>query len=220
MKLQSIDIQLLKISQKADIRKMGLRQLGRLINESKPEHPQTIKHHLAKLDKLGLLKGKAKAKKFINLNKGKRGGKLFNLPILGLANCGQAEVFAEEDIMGYLKISSMLLNRKNPDGLFVVRAVGNSLNQALSVPGGPISDGDYVIVDSEQKSPNPGEYVLSVIEGAANLKRYFKRDEQIELVSESTEDISPIFIHEDEKDEYFINGVVVRVMKNSVNLDE
>ena len=219
MKLQFIDIQLLKIAQKANIKKMGLRQLGRLINESKPEHPQTVKYHLAKLDKLGLLKGKEKAKKFINLNDKKKGSKLFNLPILGFANCGSAEVLAEENIIGYLKISPQLLNRKRQDGLFVVRAIGNSLNQAISIPGGPVSDGDYVIVDSEQKNPNPGEYVLSIIEGAANLKRYFKKDEQIELISESTEDISPIYIHEDEKDEYFINGVVVRVMKNSVDID-
>ena len=220
MELQFIDIQLLKIAQKADINKMGLRQLGRLINESKPEHPQTIKYHLAKLDEAGLLKDKNKAKKFINLNKGKRGGKLFNLPILGFANCGPAEMLAEENIVGYLKISSKLLDRKKPNGLFVVRAVGDSLNQALDVPGGSISNGDYVIIDNEQKSPRSGDYILSIIDGAANLKRYFKRDKQIELVSESTEDISPIYIHEDEKDEYFVNGVVVRVMKSSVDLDK
>lgn len=215
MELRSIDIELLKIARKADIKKMSLRQLGRLVNDMNPEHPQTIKYHLEKLEKQNLLNGNGKAKGGILLSKIKQAGKLFKLPILGSANCGLASVLAEENVIGYLRISPRLLERKIPDGLFVVKAIGDSLNQAYDVPGGPIENGDYVIVDSNEKEPQDGAYVLSVIDGMANLKRYRRKANQIILKSESSESIPPIYVHEEEKDEFLINGTVVRVMKSS-----
>jgi SOS-response transcriptional repressor LexA len=110
------------------------------------------------------------------------------------------------------------VGRKNPDSLFVVKASGDSLDQAKNIPGGPVEDGDYVIIDGNNKNPQNGDYVLSVMDEQANLKRFYKdkKNRQIRLVSESSLNLPPIII--DFKDyssnpSYFINGVVIRIIK-------
>ena len=76
---------------------------------------------------------------------------------------------------------------------------------------------DYVIVDCKQQQSN-GDYVLSIIDGAANFKKFFKDDSkhEIRLVSESTQEIPPIILHDSDINSsgYMVNGVVVRVVKN------
>jgi repressor LexA len=100
--------------------------------------------------------------------------------------------------------------------LIAVRAVGESLNKA-NIGGENIEDGDYVVVDCKQQ-PNNGDYVLSIIDGAANFKKFFKDDSkhEIRLVSESTQEIPPIILHDSDINSsgYMVNGVVVRVIKN------
>ena len=60
-----------------------------------------------------------------------------------------------------------------------------------------------------------GDYVLSIIDGMANIKRYFRDLEyqRIILLSESSASISPIFIHRDDMDNYLVNGKVIQVIK-------
>ncbi|HZT34945.1 MAG TPA: hypothetical protein VFA15_03425, partial [Nitrososphaera sp.] len=55
--------------------------------------------------------------------------------------------------------------------------------------------------------------VLSVIDKMANIKRYHfdKENNQIVLMSESTQSFPPIHIHPD--DDYSINGKVIKVIK-------
>ncbi len=58
-----------------------------------------------------------------------------------------------------------------------------------------------------------GDIVLSIIDGMANIKRFFldKANNQVVLVSDSTKEFPPIYIHED--DDFMINGKVVQVIK-------
>jgi repressor LexA len=76
-----------------------------------------------------------------------------------------------------------------------------------------IEDGDYLIIDSDYRTPRNGDVVLSVIDDMANIKKYVFDEEnnQIVLVSQSTKDIPPIYIHED--DSFMINGKVIQVIK-------
>jgi SOS-response transcriptional repressor LexA len=90
--------------------------------------------------------------------------------------------------------------------------VGSSLNRA-NIGGKSIEDGDYVIVDCQNKNPANGQYILSIIDGMANMKRFFREGEEIRLVSESSIDISPIIIHQD--DDYMISGVILMVVKKN-----
>lgn len=133
-----------------------------------------------------------------------------SLPVLGSANAGTASIFAEGNIEGYLKISRSMLNKRK--GVFVLRASGNSMNKA-KIRGKGINDGDFVLIDSTDRDPKDGDYVLSVIDNCANLKRFRvdKKSRQKVLVSESTETHMPIFLHED--DDFMINGKIIAVVK-------
>lgn len=204
---------IIDLAKKKDISKMNFREIGR---ELGIPNPQTVIYHLEQLKKKGLLyldthkkQRVAKPKAFVVDN-------FFNIPIVGAANCGPAAQLAQEDITGYLKISPRSLQKSKPDGLIAIRAVGDSLNKA-NIDGDSIENGDYVIVDSKER-PRNGNYVLSVIDGMANFKKFFKDDkkQEIRLVSESTKDFPPIIMHKDDLDAagYLVNGVVVRVIKH------
>ncbi len=142
-----------------------------------------------------------------------KNAKLLSIPILGSANAGPAMVFANSNIEGYLRISSTLVARPRlSHRLFALKVDGPSMNMAY-VNGKKIEDGDYVIIDSEDREAMNDDIVLSVIEGMANIKKYYvdKENNQILLMSESTHDFPAIHIHEN--DDFSINGKVVGVIK-------
>lgn len=205
-----------KILQQAgeiDINAIGLRKLGQLVGEA---HPQKIKHHLEQLVKKGFINKDTDGNYALMDSQEKRkSSSLFNLPILGSANCGPADIYANENIEGYLKISPVVTGRKKADGLFALKAVGDSMNKAQATPGGPIENGDYVIIDSSKKQPHNGDYILSIIDDTANIKRFYynEKQKQIALVSESTLPIQPIYIHQSEIDKYLVGGQIVQVIK-------
>lgn len=205
-----------KIINLADSRNLSdltLRKIGELIGE--PKSPQKIKHHLNQLIGKGLLivgpDGKIKKTKG---GIGKSG--LISLPILGSANCGQALIFADEKVEGYLKISKGLLKNNlinKIKDVFVLKAVGNSMNRA-TINGKNIEDGDYVIIDKKEVVRN-GDHVVSIIDGAANIKKIYidKKNNQIILLSESNQDFPPIYISEKDGNSYLICGKVADVIK-------
>lgn len=187
---------------------MTLREIGKEIGETMP---QKIKHHLGQLEKKGFLNIDLKNKKV--QKKGARtatSSPFFSIPIIGTANCGPATIFANENIEGYLKISKNILRKcKN---IFAIKAQGLSMNKS-SINGMTIEDGDYLLIDSEYRNAQNGDVVLSIIDDMANIKKYVwdEDNNQVVLVSESTRDIPPIYIHED--DSFMINGRVIQVIK-------
>lgn len=89
------------------------------------------------------------------------------------------------------------------------------MNQA-NIDGNCIENGDYVLIDPNDKDFKDGDYVLSIINGMANIKKFLKDDlnRQIILISQSTEDHPPIYIHEDDMSYFMTSGKVVAVLKN------
>jgi repressor LexA len=207
---------ILNLAKKVNLSGKGPREISKLLKEE--IHPQIIKHHLEQLKRKGLLyiDLKTKGTKVSELGAFKI-DKLFSLPIFGRANCGEALELAQENLSGYLKVTPRVMERSNPVGLFVIKAVGESMNRATVQGEDNIEDGDYVIVDSN-KQPQNGDYVLSVIDGAANIKKFVKDEKrrEIRLISESTLNIPPIILHEDDliASNYTVNGVIARVIKN------
>ncbi len=201
-----------KILQKIDqggLTGLTLRQIGELIGE---KFPQKIKHHLIQLEKKGLIKINKDSKSITRASSGtNKATGLVSVAIVGTANCGPATIFATENIQGYIKISRNIL--KKCQNIFAIRAQGLSMNKAL-VDGKTIEDGDYLIIDTDRKIPRTGEIVLSVIDDMANIKRYIWDEEnnQVVLSSDSTQNIPPIFIHEN--DSFMINGTVIQVIKS------
>jgi SOS-response transcriptional repressor LexA len=203
---------IIELAQKRDISKMGFREIGR---ELGIPNPQTVIYHLGQLKKKGLLYLDIEKRQRVAEPKAFIMDKIFNIPLVGSANCGPAMELAQENIRHYLKISQKSIKRDRPDDLIAVQAVGESLNKA-NIGGNNIEDGDYVIVDCKQQPVN-GNYVLSIIDGAANFKKFFKDEEkkEIRLVSESTLNMPPIILHAEDisASGYLVNGVVVRVIK-------
>lgn len=207
---------LLKLIQDRNLGRLTLDQIGDLLG-IRPRSPQKVKHHLTQLEKKGLIRvdktrgiiEKTGAGAMTGLL---RKGKLFAIPILGAANAGPARFFAESNIEGYLRVSNALVGRRSAKGLLALKVSGPSMNRAV-VGGKKIEDGDYVIIDSEHRAPEDDDIVLSIIEGMANIKRFHfdKANKQIVLMSDSMQNIPPIYIHED--DDYILNGRVVQVVK-------
>lgn len=206
MTIHPIQQKLLKISENINFSEMSLREIARLVEE---KHPQKISHHLAQLEKKGLIKVDRRSGNIKKIKAGKNNN-LITVPIVGSANCGEANIFAFEDIEGHLKISKKFINKNK--NIFAIKAHGLSMNRA-NIKGFSIENGDYVIIDGENRNPNSGDYVLSIIDEMANIKRFHidKDKKQIALISESTENLPAIYIHPDDK--YMINGVVKYVIK-------
>lgn len=188
----------------------SLRMLGKLIGE---DHPQNIKHHLGQLDQKNILRYDPRSHRLIILDpKQSSNNDLLSVPIYGAANCGEALKFADDNIDGYLKISKNILVRTK--NIFIIEASGDSMNKA-DINGNNIENGDYVVVDSEYKVPKNTDYIVSIIDGLANIKKFYedKENSQIVLMPESTKKYSPIFIGIDEIDKYTICGKVIQVIK-------
>ena len=201
-----IQEKLLKELNRKNLSGMTLREIGSLVGE---KSAQKIKHHLNQLSKRGFIAYNPVKREIKKAQKISKEG-FVSLPIVGAANCGPATIFAEENITGYLKVSKRLA----PHGgkLFILRAEGDSMNKA-NINGKNIENDDFVIVDAEQKNPEQGQYIVSIIDEMANIKKFVPdpQNKRIVLKSESTNEYLPIFIHEEDK--YEISGRVVGVIK-------
>lgn len=209
--MHKIQKSILDIATRKDLDRMTLREIGECVGE---EHPQKVKHHLGQLKLKGFLSPDGKPATHSAGGRRLHKSGLLAIPILGSANCGEAKLFAEESVEGFLQVSPRMVPKKT--GLFAVKAVGPSMNRA-NVGGKTIDDGDFVIVDRTIQKPKNGDYVLSVIGGQANIKKFIvdRKNKQLVLLSESSQDLPPIYIHpQDLADStYTINGKVVWVIK-------
>lgn len=211
---------LLQLAEKKNLADLTLREMGELIGE--PGSPQRIKHHFSQLQKKGLIKVDKIKGTIEPTDSGWVKGfaenvRLLAIPIVGSANCGPAELLADQNITGYLRISNTLLDESPiKKELYALKAKGLSMNRA-NVNEKNIEDGDYLIVDRSVTSPKDGDVVVSIIDGMANVKKFVKDKDnnQIVLLSESTHETPPIHIHAG--DEYFVNGKVVQVIKKPKN---
>jgi len=218
-----IQEKILNLARERNIAGLALRKIGELVGV--PDSPQKIKHHLDKLIEKGLLLSRADGKELRAAKPGlDKKTKIISLPIVGSANCGEALTFADEQIEGYLKVTPRILPPRFANrvkDLYVLKAIGNSMNRA-NINGKNIENGDYALIDRTVNKPINGEYVVSVIDGLSNIKRFHfdAKNRQIILVSESTQDLPPIYIHESDKTDYLICGKVVDVFKAPVNEEE
>jgi len=206
--MHSIQEKLLKLISEQNIGNLTLREIGKLVHE---DLPQKIKHHLSQLEQKGFITIDSKNQKITRTStKSQPKDLFFSIPILGSANCGPATIYADENVEGYLKVSKRLISKQK--GVFAIRAQGNSLNRA-SVNGKNIEPGDFVMIDSNQIDARDGDYVLSIIDGLATIKKFRldSKNERIVLLAESSQNFNPIFIHKD--DDFRINGKAIDVIK-------
>lgn len=183
--------------------------------------PQKIKHHLLQLEKKGFLSidrvkgvmGRSSSNPGWARGLLNKTSRLFSIPIIGIASCGPLTIFAEQNFQGFLRVSSKLVGRQKPEGLYAIKASGSSMNRA-NVKGDKIEDGDYVIVDKNDIDVTTGNVVVAIVDNRGTIKRFIDdRAEhgQIVLKSDSSFDYDPIYLHPD--DDFTISGKVVGVIK-------
>ena len=214
--MHEIQEKLLELARDNDLSRIPLRKIAEMIG--KPDmSPGVLQHHFAQLQKKKLLFVDRKSKTQ-RLGERVEDDRFYTIPIVGMASCGPANTFADEAVEGYLTISKNSISAPKGD-TFAVRASGHSMNRAsIKAPNGGVSsldDGDYAIVDMHYTdfSENTGKYVLSIINGMANIKKLTVRKHDIALLSESSDQDAypPIIV--DKNDDYLINGRVVAVVK-------
>lgn len=182
------------------------------------KYPSSAFYHVKKLQEEGLLEKSDNKSRSIYLTKkpfpsySPIRSPLKNdiiVPILGSANAGVPTLFAEENVEGYLKIN---YPRHKAQNIFALRVKGSSMNMS-QINGKNMQEGDYAIIDPQQTSPNNNDYVLSIIDNCANLKKFHKsNDGTIMLLSESSEKKhKPIFVSS--HDQFMVNGKIIDVIK-------
>jgi len=217
--MHPIQEKLLELSKCKNLALVSLREMASEIGMPK-ESPQRIKHHLLQLQKKGFL-SIDRARGLMNRASStpdwatgllRKTAQLFSIPVVGTANCGPATIFAEQNVEGFLRVSSKLVGRRKPDGLYAVKADGTSMNRA-NIDGKSIEDGDFVIVDSEHKAVNTGDVVLAIIDDKATIKRFIddRENGQIVLKADSSYDYAPIYLHPN--DSFNVSGKVVAIIK-------
>jgi repressor LexA len=177
----------------------------------------TAHYYIDRLEKEGYLKKESNQPRSISIEKDRiikpniyKRIESISIPVLGSANAGPAVLFAEGNVEGYLKVPTTLINKK--DSVFALRVEGDSMNKS-KIEGKNLREGDFVLIDSEYKNPKNGDYVLSIIDGCANLKK-FERNKtgEVTLISESTNPKhKPIYISSE--DNFMINGKIINVIK-------
>ncbi|MCG2695136.1 transcriptional repressor LexA [Candidatus Parcubacteria bacterium] len=179
----------------------------------------TAHYYIDKLQKEGYIKKESNQPRslslqndeFIKISKGLTGTEFISLPIFGSANCGDANIVAKENLEGYLRVAKNIVSKK--EGVFILQADGDSMNKA-NIRGKSIDDGDFVLIDSEDKDVSNGDCVLSIIDGCANLKKFEvdQKTKQKKLVPESTNPKHmPIYLSSE--DNFVINGKILAVVK-------
>ncbi|MES2875963.1 MAG: S24 family peptidase [Patescibacteria group bacterium] len=201
-----------------DLRGLSIRAIGReLAVNSKEVHPETVKFHWKKLFEAGdisyLYDGRTHDRRSSSVNDVALpdDAKLVSIPVFGVADCGPATQVADQQDLGTLRISSRLLETSRYDSLYSVQASGISMNNT-SVHGRAINDGDYVIVDRSRNSPRNGDCVVAIVDGLANIKKFYREHGRISLVSESSEHYDPIFISPEDQSDSLIGGTVIQVV--------
>lgn len=133
---------------------------------------------------------------------------IFTIPMYGLASCGEALAYADDNnVDGYLQISESLFRKSDPARLFAVKSLGDSMDKA------DINDGDYVVFEKCEPSQDfNNQIVVAIINGMATIKKYKKlKHGLIGLFPNSTNPIhQPIYL--DESDNILIAGIFRKVL--------
>ncbi len=120
-----------------------------------------------------------------------------SLPLLGLITAGYPlEVFENQD---NIEVPPGFIHPEN----YVLKVVGDSMIEDN------IQDGDYVII-RKTETARPGQTVVAYVNDEATLKRYYPKENGIELHPRNPD---YRVIHVSPEDDFKIGGIVLGVMR-------
>ena len=159
----------------------------------------TVQQHLAAIEKKGFIRKNPKLSRSIELTLDE---KFFvPKPVLGEVAAGNP-LTIYPDAIDTIELPTIA---RMPKDSFLLRVKGDSLKDAY------IFSGDIVIVNPNLE-PKNGQIVVAVLDDAAVVKRFYKKKNEIELISENPEYI-PIMI--DRKYPLFkIVGIVIGMYRS------
>lgn len=170
---------------------------------------RSIYQYLESLEEKGLIKrGRGPREiKLIDLRK----TSFWHIPVYGWVDAGTPSSLPQEAIEGYLKIAKKLLPTRNKN-LFAIEVVGDSMSQA-EIKGKKIEDGDYVVINPDNKDSRNRDIVVANIDGTLTVKEFMWADKKtIGLFPKSTnKEHKPIYLTK--HDDFLIVGKVVDVYK-------
>lgn len=201
---------LLALAQTKNIGNLSYYSIAKKLNI---RHHNNIKYHLSQLEKEGYLIRNKKTG-VVTITGQKSTQPILRIPIYGQANCGEALQLADDTVKDYLKLSPSVLKTKDLQNVYALKAVGNSMNMA-DISGVSIDDGDFVIVRPVDSGVRTGDYVVSLFDGLANIKRLYidMQNSRYILTSESTEGIDPIIVAKEDFETYSPIAKVLEVIK-------
>lgn len=179
-----------------------------LVAQGISESMKSVMQVIESLEKKELIKRDEKRKLFLveNENYGDAQN-IFSIPLYGLASCGEALAYADEGADDFLQLSRSLFQKPEPEKLFAVKALGDSMNKE------GIGDGDYVIFEkAEGKTDFEGKIVVAVINGMATIKRYKNVGKGIIGLFPHSTNFTHHPIYLSEEDVIFIAGVFKKVL--------
>jgi repressor LexA len=144
----------------------------------------TVHNHLVQLEEKGYLKkdpSKPRAIIPVELADNISVSNTILLPLVGRVAAG-IPILAEQNIEEYMPVPVDFIGSGEH---FLLTVKGDSMIEA------GIYDGDYLIVRKQYDARN-GEIVVALIEEEATVKRYYKRDNEIELRPENS-NMKPMF---------------------------
>lgn len=123
------------------------------------------------------------------------------IPLVGSISCGGA-LLAEENIEAYIPVSTSLV--KAGYKYFLLRAVGDSMNEAGILPG------DLVLVRQQNVAEN-GQNIVALIDDDAILKEFQHKGNVVALVPRSSNSKhKPIILERD----FQIQGIIITSISN------
>jgi repressor LexA len=146
-----------------------VREIGKAVGLTSSS---TVHAHLAKLEKLGLLRRDPTKPRAIELlvDKAKRAVRGDGLPLVGNVAAGEP-ILAEENIEEYVSVPS-LIGGESAD--YVLRVRGDSMKDA------GILDGDFVVVQQAKNADN-GQIVVALLGDEATVKRFYRERDRVRL---------------------------------------
>ena len=151
-----------------------VRDIGRAIGLASSS---TVHGHLAKLERLGLLRRdptKPRALELLGEAAARAAGRPAGLPLVGRVAAGRP-LLAEENIEDYVEVPALA---GGEEGEYVLRVSGESMRDA------GILDGDHVVV-RRQETVRDGEIVVALVEDEATVKRFFREADHVRLQPEN-----------------------------------
>ena len=173
-----------------------------LMQEMDYKSPRSAMLLMTELEENGFLEKKAdgsyKMIKYLSTNDIAR---TVAVPLVGSISCGGA-LLAEENVEAYIPVSTSLITAGHK--YFLLRAVGDSMNEAGIQPG------DLVLV-KQQNIAETGQKVVALIDDDATLKEFQHKGNVVALVPRSSNSKhKPIILEHDFK----IQGVIVTSISN------